>query len=195
MLEALDPASGQLAKPFVATLGLSAEAAQRLDAGSNVRGYVERLIADGLPADALAVIARTLPAQYLVAWCCECIRASLGSAVPPPGAERAALEAERTALALAEQCLRQPNDANRQLCTEFAERARHAAPGAWLAAAAAWSEGSLAPPGVPPIPAPREAVADAVLAALKMTAGRASGGARPRLEFFASRALAVFGAG
>ena len=187
MLEAFDPTSSKPVQPFVAALDLSPEALERVRGALNVRRYVEQLAHEGCAADALAVIARGLPVQYLVAWCCECVRTSLDSA----GAQ---LEAERAAVALAEQCLRQPTEDNRQLCLEFAERARHATAGAWLATAVGWAEGSLAPPGSPRVPAPDEAVAAAVLAALKLTATRYAGVAREtRLKTFADRALTVFG--
>ena len=101
MLEAFDPAAKGLARPFIASLDLSEAALTRLESGQNVRRYLDRLVADGLLADALVIIARALPPQLLVAWGCECTRQILeGSAAP--------VEAERTGLALAEQCLKDP---------------------------------------------------------------------------------------
>ena len=108
MLEAFDPTYNKPVPAFVASLDLSEAARARLEGATSVRRYVERLAAEGCAVDALAVIAHGLPTQYLVAWCCECVRNSLDSA----GAQ---LEAERAAIALAEQCLRHPTDDNREL--------------------------------------------------------------------------------
>jgi hypothetical protein len=186
MLEAFDPTSNKALKPYLASLELSREALERADRVPNTRRYVDCLLADGLADDALVVIARALPSQYLVAWCCECIRTCLDSA-------GGTIELERAAVALAQQCLRQPSQESRQLCMEFAERDKHSSSGAWLATAAAWADGSLSPAGAPPVPAPQRAVADAVVASLRIAAGRSATQSGERKRAFANRALTVFG--
>ena len=187
MLEALDPGSNSLAKPYVASMSLSDDALAHLDSGVNVRRYLDRLLAAGLAGDVLVIIAGALPAQLAVAWCCECVRAGIEGSGP-------AQEAERAAAALAEQCMQEPTDEIRQLCLEFAERARRRTPGAWLVTAAAWADGHLSPPGVETkVPAPPEAVAAAVVAALKLAAARESALEAARLNTYATRALDLFG--
>lgn len=186
MIEALDPASSRAAGPEIAGLELSDEAMERFDARANVRTTVDRLLADGFAQDAVAVVARVLPSQYLVAWGCECIRQGTrpGSPLTDP---------DQAGLALAEQCIRHPTEENWRMCMDFAERSDYAIAGAWIAAAAAWVEGSLAPAGVAAVRAPASAVSEAVLAALTMIA---AGGGRAGTEVFANwadRALAVFG--
>jgi hypothetical protein len=187
MMEALDPGSSSLAKPFVASLTLTDAATTHLDSSVNVRRYLDRLLAAGLAGDVVVIIARALPAQLAVAWCCECVRTGIEGSGP-------ANEAERAAVALAEQCLQEPTDEIRQLCLEFAERAGRRTAGAWLATAAAWAEGHLSPPGAETkVPAPPEAVAAAVVAALKLGAARAGAQETARLNTYARRALDVFG--
>jgi hypothetical protein len=187
MLEAFDPSSSPPVKPFVASLELSEAAVGRLESGLNVRRYLDRLVKDGLVADAIVVIARALPVQFVVAWGCECVRTGLEGTGP-------AVEAERAAVTLAEQCLKEPTEENRQLCLEFAERGRRATAGTWLTTAAAWVEGYLTPPGSPSkVEAPPQVVGEAVVAALKMSAARAGAEAPARLTAYANRALAVFG--
>ena len=187
MLEALDPGSNSLAKPFVDSLTLSDDAVAHLDGGVNVRRYVDRLLEAGLAGDVVVIIARALPGQLAVAWCCECVRTGLESSGP-------ANEAERAAVALAEQCMQEPSDEIRQLCLEFAERARRRTAGAWLVTAAAWADGALSPPGAATkVPAPPEATAAAVVAALKLAAARAGAEEAQRLNTYARRALDVFG--
>jgi hypothetical protein len=187
MLEALDPGSRSLAKPFVESLSLTDEAMAQLDGAANVRRYLDRLLDAGLAGDVLVIIARALPTPLAVAWCCECIRTGLEGG-------GAAVEAERAAVALAEQCVQEPSDQIRQLCLEFAERARRRTAGAWLVTAAAWADGHLSPPGVETkVPAPPEAVAAAVVAALRLAAAHAGADEAARLRGYARRALAVFG--
>jgi hypothetical protein len=187
MLEAFDPSASAPARPFVAAFALSEAAEARLESGQNVRAFLDRLLAEGLTEDALKVIARALPVQLLVAWGCECVRSGLEGAGP-------AIEADRAAVTLAEQCLKDPSDEQRALCLEFAERARRATAGAWITTAAAWADGALTPPGAPStIPAPQQAVAEAVLAALRFAAVRAGSEAPARLTACAMRALTLFG--
>jgi hypothetical protein len=187
MLEAFDPSSSPPAKPFVASLDLSEAAVRRLESGLNVRRYLDRLLKEGLAADAIMVIARALPVQFVVAWGCECVRTGLEGTGP-------AVETERAAVTLAEQCLREPTDDNRQLCLEFAERGRRATAGTWLATAAAWVEGYLTRPGsASKVEAPAHVVGEAVVAALKMSAARAGPAAPERLAGYATRALTLFG--
>jgi hypothetical protein len=187
MLEALDPGSSSMAKPFVAPLTLTDAATAQLDNGANVRHYIDRLLAAGLAGDAIVVIARALPAQLAVAWCCECLRSGLKGTGPVD-------EAERAALALAEQCMQEPGDDIRQLCLEFAERARRRTAGSWLVTAAVWADGHLTPPGAATkVPASPEAVAAAVVAALKLAAAHAGAEEAARLNAYARRALTLFG--
>jgi hypothetical protein len=187
MNEVFDPSASVQARPHVAALALSDDALARLETGQNVRAFLDRLIGEGLAADALLIIARALPVQLLVAWCCECVRASLEGAGP-------AVEAERAAVALAEQCLSDPSGENRQLCLEFAERGKRATAGAWLTTAAGWADGVLTPPGAPvSVPAPPQAVADAAVVALRLAALRGEGAPTARLSSYALRAIALFG--
>ena len=64
----------------------------------------------------------------------------------------------------------------------------------WLVTAAAWADGHLSPPGAATkVPAPPEAIAAAVVAALKLAAVRAGAEEAARLNAYARRALALFG--
>jgi len=186
MLEAFDPSASALARPFVAALPLSDAAEARLESGQNVRAFLDRLLAESLPGDALMVIARALPMQLLVAWGCECLRSGLAGTGP-------AIEADRAGVTLAEQCLKDPTEEHRQLCLEFAVRAKRATAGAWITTAAAWADGVLTPPTAPPVQAPQQAVAEAVVAALRISAARTGSEAPARLAAYAMRALTLFG--
>ena len=79
-------------------------------------------------------------------------------------------------------------------CTafEFAERDELASPGAWIAASAGWSGGSLAPRGYDPIPPPEHLPAEAAVAALRFVAARKADYATA-INGFVVRALQLFG--
>jgi hypothetical protein len=187
MLEAFDPGAKGLAKSFVASLELSDGALARLESGQNVRRYLDSLLAHGLALDALVIIARALPAQLVVAWGCESLRQSLEGSGP-------AVDTERAGLALAEQCLKQPTDENRQLCLDFAQGVRRLTASAWMATAVAWADGPLTPPGAPvKVDAPARAVGEAVVAALRMAALHNGQDATAQLAAYATRALTLFG--
>ena len=74
MVAAFDPATEVSAASVVQRLALSddARALLKVDARANVRRFLDQLMGSGLPADALALVARLLPKRYVVAWACDC---------------------------------------------------------------------------------------------------------------------------
>src|SRR5690606_32145003 len=102
MLARLDPRDATRAVEVLPEEWLDEDAFQALGAGDNVRAWIGGLVAGGNAADALRVIVRVLPRNYVVAWGCERLRHLLAQ----QGA--AAAEADRVGLALAERCLRNP---------------------------------------------------------------------------------------
>jgi hypothetical protein len=120
------------------------------------RDAVQALLDANLAEDALALLARLLPRRYAVAWLCQCARAE------------ALDETDRAGVALAEQWVREPDDARRRDALAFARAQRFGNAGAWAAAAAGWSGGDLAPPGSD-TPAPPAGFMTARAAALAIT--------------------------
>lgn len=165
MLARLDPQDATLAAEVLPAEWLEEDAFRGLGATQNVRAWVGGLLAAGHVGEALRVIVRVLPRNYVVAWGCERLRDHLARA----GA--AAPDADRIGLALAERCLRNPGTDACDAALEFAERERFRSAGAWLAAAAGWLEAGLAPrsSGVT-VPAPDFLPGDAVGAALVFAA-------------------------
>ncbi|ACL57985.1 DUF6931 family protein [Methylobacterium nodulans] len=104
--------------------------------------FARALAAGPTPEDAVAFCAHALPRREAVWWACVCVRALLGIR---PGEEDDALRA-------AEAWGSDPGEAQRRAALARGEGDRRLAT-AWLALAAAWSGGSLAPPGEPPRPA------------------------------------------
>jgi hypothetical protein len=79
-------------------------------------------------------------------------------------------EQDRSMLALAEEWIREPEEDRRYAALDAAMGARAKTPGVWVALAAGWSGGSLAPRGMAPVSPPpyltARAVNTAILAAL-----------------------------
>ena len=185
MVSAFDPASQASASSLMPQVSLTSDGAFVLAGGGNVRSCVDELLDLGLAADALTVVAGTLPKRYVVAWACECLKGVLAG-LP------AATSVDRGGLALAQQWLTDPTEEARRAAMEFAEAGKFGTPGAWIAASAGWSGGSLLPRGYDPIPPPDHLPAEAAVAALRLAASQGPDyvGA---INGFVARALQISG--
>lgn len=185
MIPALDPSSSIAASGIAREVSLSDEARALLRDGVNVRGFLDALLAGGLPVDALLVMARALPKRYVIAWACDCLKGLFAQ-------DGTANDVDRAGLSLAQQWLADPTEENRRAAMEFAERAELGCPGAWIAASAGWSGGSLLPKGYDPVPPPDHLPAEAAVAALRLAASRSAEYAT-LIKGFVVRALQIFG--
>lgn len=185
MVSAFDPSSQVSASSLTQRMSFSSGALAVLSGGGNVRHCVGELLKRGLSADALAVVARILPNRYVVAWACECLKSTLPLQTEPSDVDRAGL-------ALAQQWLSDPSEENRRAAMEFAERGEFASPGAWIAASAGWSGGSLLPRGYDPVPPPEHLPAEAAVAALRLSASQGPD-YRGTIGWFIDRAVKIFG--
>ena len=187
MVAVFDPAAEVSAASVVQRFALSDDARALLKSGggANVRRFLEQLMGSGLPADALALVARVLPKRYVVAWACDCFKTALGD-------DPEASDVDRAGLALAQQWLSEPSEDNRRAALDFAERGEFGTPGAWIAASAGWNGGSLLPRGYDPIVPPDHLPAEAAIAALRLTAARRADYAAA-INGFVTRAIQIFG--
>lgn len=143
---------------------------------------VSALIAAGELQDALKLLACLLPKRYVVAWLCQCAR---GETLD---------DEDRAGAALAEQWVRDPSERNRRAAYEFANAGGYASIGAWMAAAAGWSGGSLAPSSQDtPVPPPADLTARAAVTAVNLLAALEADGYQARRAAFADNALALLG--
>jgi hypothetical protein len=165
-------------------MDLGAPARARLGPGMGPREAVQALLEGGEAQDALKLLARLLPKRYAVAWACQCARD-----VPLP------LE-DKAGAALAEQWVREPEEAHRRAAFEFANAGGYRSIGAWLAACAGWSGGSLAPASQEtPVPPAEHLTACAVIAAVNLMAGLEPERFEHRRAEFMARAMNLLGAG
>ncbi|WP_218042977.1 DUF6931 family protein [Steroidobacter gossypii] len=187
MVAAFDPAAEAPATSVVQRFALSDDARALLKSkrDANVRRFLDELMGSGLPADALSLVARVLPKRYVVAWACDCFKTALAD-------DPEASDVDRAGLALAQQWLAEPTEENRRAALEFAERGEFSTPGAWIAASAGWTGGSLLPRGYDPVVPPDHLPAEAAIAALRLTAARGADYVAA-INVFVTRAIQIFG--
>jgi hypothetical protein len=186
MVAAFDPHSQTPASSLTPPPAVSGAALAVLRSGANVRRCLDEFMKRGLPQDALALVARTLPKRYVVAWACDCLKVAFAN-------DPEATDIDRAGLALAQQWLADPTEENRRAALDFAERGAFESPGAWVAASAGWCGGSLLPRGYDVIAPPDHLPAEAAVAALRLTASRSDAYAEVS-NGFVTRALQIFGA-
>lgn len=184
MVKALEPGS-QVASTMLTPLGqLGEEARRRIDPRLNVRAYLDTLRRDRLFGDAVDVLGHVLPRQYAIAWACECWQAAQQGREPDP--------VESSAVAAAQRWLKDPSEENRRAALVLADRLGFGTAGAWLAAAAGWSGGTMVPSGEYEVPPAAGLSGNAVAAALRMLAAREPESFDSSLAGFVDRALAMF---
>ncbi|HTH69055.1 MAG TPA: hypothetical protein VL545_12405 [Rhodanobacter sp.] len=145
---------------------------------------VRALVDAGQVQDALKLIARMLPKRYAVAWLCQCAR------------DQALNPEDRAGASLAEKWVREPNESNRRAAFEFANAGGYKSAGAWLAAAAGWSGGSMAPASQEtPVPPPDHLTACAVVAGINMLAALVAEKFEARRVGFIEPAMTLLNAG
>lgn len=163
---------------------LSAPANALLRADMSAPIAVQDLLDAGQTQDALKLLARLLPKRYAVAWLCQCAR------------EQALTEEDRMGASLAEQWVREPSESNRRAAFEFAHAGGYKSLGAWIAAGAGWSGGSLAPAAQEtPVPPPEHLTARATVAAINLMAALDVENFETRRTAFIARAMSLLGAG
>lgn len=104
--------------------------------------YLTVLQEQGLLLDAIRFLGQALPRRDLVQWAVRCVRA----------AEEGTLSAgDDTALQLAEAWAKSPSEDLRRAAHAAAEAQEFGTAASWVAMAAFWSDGSMAPPHAPPV--------------------------------------------
>jgi predicted component of type VI protein secretion system len=157
--ETESPAKEKTARDYARKLDLGAEAMALLEDDQTPGEFLDLLIAQDLFAAALKFLAFWLPKPLAVAWGCDCLESVAADRLPPP---------HREAFSQARKWSVEPNEKNRRKAEAAAETANYDGPASFLAAAAFWSGGSLAPEGLAEVPPEESLTAQAVSAALLM---------------------------
>ena len=163
---------------------LSPPANALLRAEMTPQAAVQHLLAAGEAQDALKLLARLLPKRYAVAWLCQCAR------------DQPLTQEDRAGASLAEQWVRDSSESNRRAAFEFANAGGYKSVGAWIAAAAGWSSGSLAPAAQEtPVPPADHLTARATVAAINLMAALDASQFEARRVAFIERAMSLLQAG
>jgi hypothetical protein len=145
------------ASEICAHVSLNDEAEALLRHGMSPQEFLIALIDSKRYVDAIDFMAHALPVREGIWWGCLCMQHIFGDNLPSP---------DRAAAAAAIQWLMQPTEENRAAAVAPAEAAGILSAAGALARAAAYTGGSIAPPGLPfkaPEPfAPQQSVARAV---------------------------------
>jgi hypothetical protein len=165
-------------------MGLSATAVASLQPDMTPHVAVNALLGGGHIQDALKLLARLLPKRYAVAWLCQCARD-----------QPLAME-DKAGASLAETWVREPLEGNRRAAFEFANAGGYRSIGAWVAAAAGWSGGSMAPATQEkPVPPAEHLTACATVAAVNMMAALVIDQFEARRLAFIQRAMGLLHTG
>lgn len=163
---------------------LSPPASALLRAEMTPQAAVQHLLAAGEAQDALKLLARLLPKRYAVAWLCQSAR------------DQPLTQEDRAGASLAEQWVRDSSESNRRAAFEFANAGGYKSLGAWIAAAAGWSSGSLAPAAQEtPVPPADHLTARATVAAINLMAALDASQFEARRVAFIERAMSLLQAG
>jgi len=124
------------------------------------RQFFEALVSQALFADAVRFLAQALPPKAAIEWSCRSIRMLEDELSPRDDA----------AVRAAEAWLAEPTEAHRRAAAAAAEKTEYQGPSAWIALATFWSGGSIAPEGLPEIPADDHLCGHGVSGALTLAA-------------------------
>jgi hypothetical protein len=124
---------------------LEDEALACVDPGLGVPGFLHRLSEEALHLDAIRVLAHLLPARSAVWWGWGCAVQAAGE--PVPEGLKPCIEATRAWIA-------EPSEERRRAAGAAAEAVDDPTPASLAALAAFLSGGSIAPAGLPDVPAP-----------------------------------------
>jgi hypothetical protein len=164
-------------------IGLTEAAIELAAKSTDPKRFGNVLVQNSKLKDALRWFAHTMPKPQAVQWACACVEETMQS---ESNSEQ--LAAYRAALRWA----RDPNDDNREDSKQLAEIAKHEGIGGALAAAVAWSGGSLGPSTVPDIPPDDRLTARCVCIALAIADGLgAPAGTTTRLMGYIDRLRAA----
>jgi hypothetical protein len=123
----------------------------------NTLAYLHKLCDEALFHDAFLTLARVLPRQYAIIWASRCVAEHCDDKPDAP---------DQRCLDLVKQWLASPDEKLRRGTMEAADACDYEGPFAWLAAAVAFSSGSMAPENQAEIPPPVHLTAVCISACL-----------------------------
>ena len=178
---AATPASSA-AQQIVAAAGLSDEGVALLAPDDKPRAYLDRLLAKELSSDVVRFLAYVLPKREAIWWSWVCARKAAGPT--PPNAVKSMLDA-------IERWIVQPTDANRRAAYAATELGDIASSAGMACVAVFFSGGSIAPDGMPDVPASDKMTPKAVVGSITLAAVSNPDEMKQRWAEFAKMGLEV----
>lgn len=142
-------------------LDLSEESEQLLLPEHTPDTFIDTLIEQKQYADAISVLAFYLPKHQAVEWAHRCVQELLGDELSPN---------EQAVMKVSQDWLDEPTEVHRRAAMAAAEKNEFQNIPCWVALAAFWSDGSLAPPDLPEVKPDERLTSQGVSAAMVMTA-------------------------
>jgi hypothetical protein len=142
-------------------LDLSEESEQLLLPEHTPEAFINTLVEQKQFADAISVLAFYLPKHQAVEWAYRCVQELLGDELSSD---------EQAVMKVSQQWLDEPTEEHRRVAMTTAEKNEFQSIPCWVALAAFWSDGSLAPPDLPEVKPDERLTSQGVSAALLMTA-------------------------
>ena len=164
---------------YVAELGMSPDQAALVAGELTLREAVRRLAEHEEHQPALSLLARHMAKPYAIGWAAACLK-TVGVA-----------KQDAEAVDCVDEWLAGQDDAVRQRAAKLAAERDYATAGAWLAAAAGWTGGSLAPDGEAEVPPPDYLYALASAGAVGMTIAEDPESFAARFDEWVARALEI----
>ena len=171
----MEPAPGlrvQLGRQLFATMPeMAADFVARPGEGEHVFDFCRRLRLGETPEEAITLMAFALQPRPAVWWGHECLKA----------APELLTDQDRDMLAICEAWVAEPTEPNRYIALDAGLHVSVRGPGAWLALAAGWASGSMAPEGLPPALVPMFAIGRALNAGVLTALARVPQDMRRRM--------------
>ena len=152
-------ATSQNAEIICKNVDLEKDSLPLLKPGETLSEFIQGLLQVHALKDVLGVISQALPPREAVFWACLCVRDTLDEKKNPD---------DEHAMRAAEQWLVKPNEDDRYLNLQMAEKLEYATAAAWVANAVFWSGGSITPKGQAKVEAPEGIFGKAISGALML---------------------------
>ena len=138
-------AKSQNAEVICKNVDLEKDSLPLVKPGETLSGVIQGLLQVHAFKDVIGVIAQSLPAREAVYWASLCVKDVLGD---KPDTD------DSNAIRAAEQWMIKPNEDDRYLSLQMAEKLEYATAASWVANAVFWSGGSITPRGDAKVEAP-----------------------------------------
>jgi len=152
-------ATNQKAEIICKNVDLEKNSVPLLKTGESLSEFIQTLLQHQALKDVIGVIAQALPPREAVYWACLCVKDVLDEKDNPEDAR---------AIKAAEQWLIQPDENNRYLNNQIAEKLEYATAAAWVCNAVFWSGGSITPKGEAKVEPPEGIFGKAVCGAINL---------------------------